>query len=174
MPAGKTTGNGYTPSNKRQGGGSETMAASTVKKLGPKLALADQRRPTVGKPAAKADTLPIVSEFERADMDAAISLMQEDLSLAEQEAAVKAERDLVKKELDAIATKYGTEGMRWGQMATYVNRSEGRRTFDPTLAVEDGIEADRIAGWYKTGKPFTTVKVVDLSKPRKEKGDTDA
>lgn len=112
----------------------------------------------------KAESFPMISEFDRADMDRARELMEEEILYHEQEDAAKAVRAAIKKELAEIARKYSAPGMRWAQLAVYV-RTKRKRFFNVKLAAEV-IDAETLASCYDQGEPYTEVRVVDLSAPK--------
>jgi hypothetical protein len=120
-----------------------------------------------GGQTPKAESFPVISEFDRADMDRARELMEEELAYHEQEDAVKEARKAIKKELAVIARKYGAAGMRWAQLVTYVKEKRSRR-FSIKLAAEV-IDAETLAACYAMGEPYDDVRVVDLAAPKKPK-----
>lgn len=122
-----------------------------------------------GKKPSRADLLPLISEFDREDMDTALELMQADLRLQEEIEILTEGRKAIKQQLVGLSTQYPTAatGMRWGQMAIYIRRGATKRTLSPTKLVENGVSADTVQDSYVTSKPYDDVRVVDLSKPKK-------
>jgi len=114
-------------------------------------------------PSRVADTFPLVSEFTRADMDYAIHLLSEEVSLAAQEKDVKEARTALKSELGALAAKYGVPGMRWGQVACYYGGMKRRKNLDKKKLIEY-ITVEELEACYTLGKEYLDVRVRDLSK----------
>lgn len=117
-------------------------------------------------PARKADTLPLVSAFNKADMKAAIDLMQADRDLAESIAVLQAERDAGKDKLAQLAAKYEAAGagagFRYGNLAFYYSEQPGRKTLDKQRLIRY-LSVEELEGCYKTGEPFVKMEVREIT-----------
>jgi len=118
----------------------------------------------------KADAMPLVSVMERADMMRAIELMQDDVAYQEQQGAIAEARAAIKLEIVALAKKYSLPGVRFGNICVYYNGLKDKRTLNAKL-VAVHLAVDVMADCYTFSKPYEDCKVVDLSKPRKQRGE---
>lgn len=121
--------------------------------------------------ALKADSLPIVSTFNRADMDASIALMNEDVEIQEQVAAFTARRAEIKAELAAVAERHHVDGFRHGQIAVYYGGQKTKWSLNRAMLIENGVTPQQLEDSMKESKPFVDLRVVDLAKPRKGGGE---
>jgi hypothetical protein len=112
----------------------------------------------------RADDMPIVSEFGRADMDKVIGLLQASVEYQEQERAIKESKDLIKQQLSEILARREVPGCRWGSLVCYYNGAVTRKTLDKGLLLLNGVTAEQIEASYKESKPFVELRVKDLAK----------
>lgn len=127
--------------------------------------------PTPAKPL-RADELPLISVMDRADMDRAQALMQDDCDYQEQIASINETRAAGKEELIALANKYNLPGMRTGNLVVYYGGKKTKRTLSKKLLAEF-VDIDTIERCHTVSKPHEDIRIVDLSKPKKSKGDGD-
>lgn len=122
----------------------------------------------------RADEMPLVSTFERADMDAARQLIEDDIAYQEQESAIKATRAAIKSDLAVILDKYKAPGTRFSDLVVYYNGMKSSNRFNGKKAkqimVEYGIPAIVIQECYALSAPSLDLKIVDLNKPKKARG----
>ena len=120
---------------------------------------------------SKAATLPMVTTFDRGDIDRATELLTDYVVYQEQAAAVAEVQKAIRQELNEIATKYKAEGMKYGSLVAYCYGMQTKKTLSAKLLVEAGVEVDIVKACYAESKPFPSVRVMDLSKPKKKRDD---
>lgn len=131
--------------------------------------------PAVGKQKEhappKADSFVNISTFsDQEHMDAAKSLMREDLDAQGTIAAIKIRRKEIARDLAALAVHYEVVGgFRWGDMATYYNGEQTRDTLNKGLLLLNGVTPEQLANSYVKSKPYVDIKVKDLKAKEKAK-----
>lgn len=123
---------------------------------------------TQARPERRADELPLLSVMEQADMDRAKQLISDHLEYGEQAEAIKAAQDEGKKELVELICKYALPGVRMGEVAVYYGGIKSKRTFNKGAAALY-MTAEQIESCCLPGKPYTDLRITDLSKPRKRR-----
>lgn len=164
QPAASAGGLGYRGRSKEPAGAPRT---SSTPQPAPLQEVA-KRRPPEPKPERKADELPIVSVLPRSQMDTAISLMTEDITLAELISNANDRRKEIKAELAPILQEHDLPGLRHGQMALYFGGEKTKWSLDRKLLLENGVTPQQIQDSMKESKPFIDLRITDLSKPRKQ------
>lgn len=117
--------------------------------------------------------MPLISTFERADMDEARRLMEDDIGYQEQIDAIAEARDEIKNKLAVLLNRYNAPGARYGLLTVYYGGMKSSNRFNGKMAkrlmAEHGIPAEDIAACYKETKPHLSLTVKDLGKKKSDK-----
>ncbi len=125
------------------------------------------KRPWEKAAERKSDSFPMISEFEKEDMDEVRALLESDQECKEQAEAAETTRRQIKTRLGELTVKYGVGGMRWDSMTVYDNGMVAKESLSPEALIEDGVPAEVVARAYRKGKEYRDIQIRDsIRKPK--------
>ena len=120
------------------------------------------------KKGTKAYDLPIISTFNRADMDRAKDLLEEYTAIQPLLKQYEERKKEIANELAELAKKHKVPGMRWGNWVMYFGGEIAKKTLDAALLLEHKVKQSVIDQCYKESNPYYDVRVFDLERKKEE------